>query len=94
MVKSWCRAANQAARSLSDNSLVLKKGEDGHIDRIFKSTTPNGYQLIKVVIRKSRIPEIGDKFACFSPDTEVLTRKGWKKIKRCNLQRQGSLFTK
>ena len=48
---------------LSDNSLVLKKGEDGYIDRIFVSTTPNGYKLVKIVIRKLRIPEVGDKFA-------------------------------
>jgi DNA-directed RNA polymerase II subunit RPB2 len=48
---------------LSDNSLVIKKGEEGYIDRIFSSITPNGYQLVKVVIRKTRIPEVGDKFA-------------------------------
>lgn len=48
---------------LSDNSLVLRKGEDGYVDRIFISTTPNGYKLVKVVIRKVRIPEVGDKFA-------------------------------
>lgn len=48
---------------LSDNSLVIKKGEEGYIDRIFISTTPNGYKLVKVVIRRLRIPEIGDKMA-------------------------------
>jgi len=48
---------------LSDNSLVLRKGEDGYVDRIFISTTPNGYKLVKVVICKVRIPEVGDKFA-------------------------------
>jgi len=48
---------------LSDASLIIKKGEDGYIDRIFVSTTPNGYKLVKVVIRTLRIPEVGDKFA-------------------------------
>ena len=48
---------------VSDSSLILKKGEDGYVDRIFVSTTPNGYKLIKVVIRTLRIPEVGDKFA-------------------------------
>ena len=48
---------------LSDNSLVIKKGEEGYIDRLFISTTPNGYKLVKVVIRRLRIPEIGDKMA-------------------------------
>ena len=48
---------------LNDCSVVIKKGEEGHIDRIFTSITPNGYKLVKVVIRKLRIPEVGDKFA-------------------------------
>lgn len=48
---------------LNDCSLVIKKGEEGYIDRIFDTITPNGYRLVKVVIRKLRIPEIGDKFA-------------------------------
>jgi DNA-directed RNA polymerase II subunit RPB2 len=49
--------------TLTDCSLVIKKGEEGYIDRIFTSTTPNGYKLVKVVIRSIRIPEVGDKFA-------------------------------
>ena len=48
---------------LSDTSLVIKKGEEGYVDRIFTSITPNGYKLIKVVIRTLRVPEVGDKFA-------------------------------
>jgi DNA-directed RNA polymerase II subunit RPB2 len=48
---------------LTDCSVVIKKGEEGYIDRIFVSTTPNGYKLVKVVIRKIKIPEVGDKFA-------------------------------
>ena len=51
------------AEIIEDSSIIVKKGEEGFIDRIFKSTTPNGYQLIKIVIRKVRIPEVGDKFA-------------------------------
>lgn len=48
---------------LSDISLIIKKGEDGYVDRIFKTITPDGYILAKVVVRKNRIPEVGDKFA-------------------------------
>jgi DNA-directed RNA polymerase beta subunit/intein/homing endonuclease len=48
---------------LTDCSMIIGKGEDGYIDRIFTSITPNGYKLIKVVIRSLRIPEVGDKFA-------------------------------
>ena len=48
---------------ISDCSLVIGKGEEGYIDRIFSTITPNGYKLVKVVIRSLRIPEVGDKFA-------------------------------
>jgi intein/homing endonuclease len=48
---------------MSDCSVIIGKGEEGYIDRIFLSTTPNGYKLVKIVIRSLRIPEVGDKFA-------------------------------
>ena len=48
---------------LTDCSLVVDKGEEGYIDRIFTSITPNGYKLVKVIIRKERIIEVGDKCA-------------------------------
>ena len=50
-------------QEIIDNSLSIKKGEEGFIDRIFISITPQGYKLVKIVIRTNRIPEIGDKFA-------------------------------
>ena len=46
-----------------DCSVVIKQGEEGTVDRVYMSTTPNGYKMVKIVIRKQRIPEIGDKFA-------------------------------
>ena len=46
-----------------DTSVIIKREEEGYIDRIFNSITPNGYNLVKIVIRKVRIPEVGDKFA-------------------------------
>ena len=46
-----------------DNSIVIKHGEEGVIDKVFISVTPDGYKLVKVKIRSQRIPEIGDKFA-------------------------------
>jgi DNA-directed RNA polymerase II subunit RPB2 len=48
---------------LNDCSYIIKKGDEGYIDRIFTTITPNGYKLVKVIIRKTRVPEIGDKFA-------------------------------
>ena len=46
-----------------DVSYIIKSGEEGYIDRIFETITPNGYKMVKVVIRNNRIPEIGDKLA-------------------------------
>ena len=48
---------------LSDTSVFAKANEVGIVDRIFQTTTPDGYKLIKIKIRIRRIPEIGDKFA-------------------------------
>lgn len=53
----------QGIEKTIDCSLIIKKGEEGYIDKILSSLTPCGYRLIKIVIRKNRIPEIGDKFA-------------------------------
>lgn len=46
-----------------DNSYIIKSGEEGFIDRVIETVTPNGYKMIKVVIRNQCIPEVGDKFA-------------------------------
>uniref|UniRef100_A0A6C0CZ54 DNA-directed RNA polymerase n=1 Tax=viral metagenome TaxID=1070528 RepID=A0A6C0CZ54_9ZZZZ len=70
---------------ISDCSLVIKKGEEGYVDRVYKHTTPSGYKLIKVVIRTPRRPEVGDKLACFTNETEVLTTNGWKNIEDITL---------
>lgn len=48
---------------VSDNSLIIKKGEEGYINRVVTSISPNGYKLVKIIIRTLRIPEVGDKFA-------------------------------
>ena len=46
-----------------DQSVVVKAGEEGIIDKVFKMKTTDGYKMIKVKIRSMRIPEVGDKFA-------------------------------
>jgi DNA-directed RNA polymerase beta subunit len=63
---------------ITDCSRRVAKGEAGFIDRILISTTPGGLKMVKVVIRIPRTPEIGDKFACYDIETEVLTQEGWK----------------
>ena len=46
-----------------DCSYVIKSGEEGFIDRVIETVNPNGYKIVKVIIRNQRIPEQGDKFA-------------------------------
>lgn len=60
------RTVNTQKKGLSqktDNSVVIRNGEEGYVDRVFESVTPDGYLIIKVKIRFLRIPEIGDKTA-------------------------------
>jgi DNA-directed RNA polymerase II subunit RPB2 len=46
-----------------DASVVIQPGEEGTIDRVLVMTTPNGYKLVKVIIRVTRQPTLGDKLA-------------------------------
>lgn len=46
-----------------DASVVIQPGEEGTIDRVHVMTTPNGYKLVKIVIRVTRKPVLGDKLA-------------------------------
>lgn len=44
-----------------DTSVIIKNGEEGFVDKVFITTTPDGYKMIKIKIRCLKIPEIGDK---------------------------------
>ena len=46
-----------------DCSYIVKSGEEGYVDRVIETVTPNGYKMIKVTIRNQKIPEAGDKCA-------------------------------
>lgn len=67
-----------------DTSVVLKNNDRGSsIDRnaygnkYFINTNGDGYGFGKVRTRTERVPTIGDKFSCYSPDHELLTSTGW-----------------
>lgn len=49
--------------NIRETSVTLRHGDSGIVDRVFISETLNGTKLIKTVIRDSKKPEIGDKFA-------------------------------
>jgi DNA-directed RNA polymerase subunit B' len=46
-----------------ETSVTIRHGEQGIVDKIIISETVDANQLIKVIIRDERIPELGDKFA-------------------------------
>lgn len=46
-----------------DASVIIQPGEEGVIDRVRVMITPNGYKLVKIVIRVTREPTLGDKLA-------------------------------
>jgi DNA-directed RNA polymerase II subunit RPB2 len=54
---------NNNSYNYKDNSIGLKKNENGYIDGIQSNTNGDGYRICKIRIRSHRFPEIGDKFS-------------------------------
>ncbi|NOR85752.1 DNA-directed RNA polymerase subunit B, partial [archaeon] len=46
-----------------ENSLTVKKGEEGTVEKIILTEEGEGNKLIKVCVREYKTPEIGDKIA-------------------------------
>lgn len=46
-----------------ETSVTIRHGEKGIVDKVIITETPDANQMIKVVVRDERIPELGDKFA-------------------------------
>jgi hypothetical protein len=84
--KILTKSNKNGEEEIFDNSYTIKSGEEGYIDRVLETKTPNGYKLIKVTIRNQKIPEVGDKLACFDSKTEVLTENGWININKITLK--------
>jgi DNA-directed RNA polymerase II subunit RPB2 len=61
-----------------DTSTFYKSNIPGMIDRVYDDLVNNdGYPMLKMRVSSSRVPSIGDKFACYDEETEILTDKGW-----------------
>lgn len=61
--KILTKSSKSGEETKTDCSICVKQGEEGIIDMVDVTTTPNGYTMVKVKIRDVRIPEVGDKFA-------------------------------
>jgi DNA-directed RNA polymerase II subunit RPB2 len=61
--KTLTKSNKNGEEEIFDCSFIIKHGEEGYIDRVIETVTPNGYKMVKVVIRNMKTPEIGDKFA-------------------------------
>ena len=51
----------KSGKEIHDSSHVVKSGEEGYVDKVFVSTSPDGYKVVKIRIRQTKIPETGDK---------------------------------
>ncbi|VVB73718.1 DNA-directed RNA polymerase subunit B' [uncultured archaeon] len=45
-----------------DDSIVVKPGEKGVVDRVIFTESPGATKIVKVRVRGIRVPEVGDKF--------------------------------
>ncbi len=67
-----------------DNSTTVRHKEDGVVDKVIVTQNNEGHRLVKIRLRQDRTPVIGDKFACYDNQTQVLTNNGWKYFKNVN----------
>jgi DNA-directed RNA polymerase II subunit RPB2 len=58
-------------KTMTDASVVIKHGQEGFVDKVYTSITPQGYKMVKIVIRQHRSPEMGDKLASRSNSVSV-----------------------
>lgn len=64
VIGKWLtKGSKSGTETLTDCSVFAKSGEDGIVDRIVFTNTKGGHRLVKIIVRKCRIPEMGDKFA-------------------------------
>lgn len=64
--KTMVTLSKNGSKKHVDISRVIQSGEEGIVDRVHVTTTPSGYRMVNVIIRKVRVPVLGDKLAARS----------------------------
>lgn len=68
-------------KQFKDSSETYKAHVPGVVDRVYVGIqNQDGYETRKMLVRSERVPQIGDKYSCYTPEHEVLTSDGWKNI--------------
>ncbi len=57
------REAEMGGIIQQDTSISLKHSEEGRVDRVIVTFDKDGNRMVKVRVRDTRLPELGDKFA-------------------------------
>ena len=63
-----------------DTSMSIKKHEEGIVDSVLITSNEHDKRMVKIRLRKTRIPEVGDKLSCATSTSRVLTTNGWVSI--------------
>ena len=69
-----------------DQSKSFRTNEETYVDKNYTGRNGDGYNFAKVRVRTFRKPVIGDKFACFKKNCEILSSEGWIPIEKVTLQ--------
>mgnify|MGYP003385804066 CR=1 FL=1 len=73
-------------KPFKDSSKIYKHNEKAIVDKVFNNVIDaDGYEMKKIRTRAEEVPMIGDKFCLKKDVCEVLTDRGWLKIKDITL---------
>lgn len=69
-----------------DKTKLVEPGQEGVVDRVYVRINPDGHKVVQVVIRSVRFDIVGNKVACYDPETDILTSRGWIGVKELTLE--------
>ena len=85
LVSKVCERTHKTGQvDIVDQSCVVKNGEDGVVDTVYVTTSPDGYRMVRVKVRSLKIMEMGDK---------VATRNGQKGTVGITLRQEDMPFS-